>query len=132
MSNFTKYEYWLELCDDDLDTAKWLLQGKKLLYCGYLCHQIIEKAFKAAVAKNTQEIPPKIHDLLKLADKGGIYTDLSQDQIKVLDKLRNLQIEARYPEYKDRIYQSLSLEYCTKLMEETEGLLCWIKKRLEN
>ncbi|MCL2096807.1 MAG: HEPN domain-containing protein [Oscillospiraceae bacterium] len=131
MSNFGKYEYWLELCDDDLDVAKCLLQGRKLLYCGYFCHLIIEKAFKARIARNTREIPPKIHDLHKLAEEGGMYEKLSRDQLKLLDKLKNLNIEARYPEYKDKIYQSLSLEYCEKLIEETEGLLCWIKKQSE-
>ena len=131
MSNFEKYEYWLELCDDDLEVAKCLLQSQKLLYCGYFCHLIIEKAFKACIAKNTQEIPPKIHDLPKLAQKGCMYEQLSQDQVKLLDKLKNLNIEARYPEYKDKIYQSLDLEYCEKLIEETEALLCWIKKQLE-
>jgi hypothetical protein len=27
-------------CDDDLATAKWLLEGKRLLHCGYFCHRI--------------------------------------------------------------------------------------------
>jgi len=42
-----------------------------------------------------------------------------------------LQIEARYPEYKDRIAQTLSKEICKKLVSETEDLLCWVKKQLE-
>ncbi|MDR2045205.1 MAG: HEPN domain-containing protein, partial [Clostridium sp.] len=46
----SKVEYWLELCDDDLATAKWLLEGGRLLHCGYFCHQIAEKALKAVVA----------------------------------------------------------------------------------
>ena len=130
MGNFEKCEYWLVLCDDDLDVAKLLLNGKKLLYCGYFCHLIIEKAFKAAIVKNTEEMPPKIHDLLKLAQKGGIDVALNQDQIKILDKLKNLHIEARYPEYKNKIYQSLTIKYCEKLLEETEDLLCWTKQQL--
>jgi len=131
VSNFEKYEYWLDLCDDDLITAKWLLKGERLLYCGYICHQIAEKAFKATIAKNTKEIPPKIHDLPKLAYQCGMYDKLSDERLKLLDKLKNLQIEARYPEYREAIYQSLNLEYCEKLLEETEDLLCWIKKQLE-
>jgi hypothetical protein len=31
MSNFGKCEYWLDLCDDDLKTAEWLLQGGRFV-----------------------------------------------------------------------------------------------------
>ena len=54
-----KVDYWLDLCDDDLKTAKWLLEGERLLHCGYFCHQVVEKAFKAVIYNNTNEIPPK-------------------------------------------------------------------------
>jgi HEPN domain-containing protein len=131
MTNFEKCEYWLELADDDLITAKWLLKGNRLLYCSYACHQIIEKAFKAAITKNTGEIPPKIHDLPKLADKGLLYGLLSEEQLLTLDKLKPMQIEGRYPEYKNEIFQKLTPEYCERIIEETESLLCWIKKQLE-
>jgi len=126
-----KTQYWIELADDDLITAKWLLKGNRLLYCAYACHQIIEKALKAAIAENVGEVPPKIHDLPKLASKGLIYDLMSEEQLLILDKLRPMQIEGRYPEYKEEIYQRLTTEYCEKMVEETEGLLCWIKQQLE-
>ena len=132
MSNFEKYEHWLDLCIDDLDTVKWLLDGKRLLYCGYFCHLITEKALKAAVAKNTGEIPPKIHDLRKLAKLSGVFDKLSKADILFINDISSFQIEARYPEYKEKINQTLSEEYCTKLIQRTEDFLCWIKKQLEN
>ena len=69
---------WLNMCDEDLITAKWLLDGKRLLPMGFFCHLIAEKALKAVVTHNTGEIPPKTHDLTKLAERGGIYGDLSE------------------------------------------------------
>ena len=131
MSNFEKFEYWLELCDDDLETAIWLLKGSRLLHCGYFCHQIAEKAFKAAISKNTGEIQPKIHDLPKLAANGNLYDKLSKQHLNLLDKLKSMQIEARYPEYKEAISQTLNLVYYKELFDETEDLLCWIKQQLE-
>jgi hypothetical protein len=41
-----------------------------------------------------------------------------------------MQIEARYPEYKEKLTQTLSDENCEKLIKETEALLCWIKQQL--
>ncbi|MCL2568095.1 MAG: HEPN domain-containing protein [Oscillospiraceae bacterium] len=129
---FDKVDYWLDLCEDDLITAKALLEKNRLLHMGFVCHLIIEKAFKATIAKNTNEIPPRIHDLQRLATFGGVFDDLSELQLSVLDKLTPLQIQARYPEYKTKIMATLTTEYCKQLLDETEDLLCWIKKQLEN
>ena len=130
MSNFEKYEYWLDLCEDDLTTAKWLLEGNRLLHCGFFCHLIAEKALKAVIANETGETPEKTHDLQKLANQGNVLDKLSEQQLKFLDELMSLQIEARYPEYKEKISQSLNKEYCVKMVEETEVFLCWTKQLL--
>ena len=131
MTNFEKCEYWLELSDDDLLTAKTLLQGKRFLHCGYFCHQVIEKAFKAAVARNTDEVPPRIHDLPKLGKLGEIWDKMSDNQKEAVDALAPMQIEARYPAYKEQIAQTLTPDFCAKMVERTEALLCWIKQQLE-
>ena len=130
MSNSDKVEYWLDLCDDDLITAKALLESKRLLHMGFFCHMIVEKSLKAIIAERTGEIPPKIHDLQKLATRGGVFDDLSDEQFALMDKLTPLQIEARYPEYKEKIAGTLTTELCKQLLTETEGYLCWIKQRL--
>jgi HEPN domain-containing protein len=127
----SKVDYWLDLCDDDLATAQWLLEGKRLLHCGYFCHQTAEKALKAIVANVTDEIPPKIHDLPKLAVYGDIWDEITDEHKALIKKLIPLQIEARYPEYKESIAKTLTVGYCKQLLGETEGFLCWIKQRLE-
>ena len=125
-----KTMYWLDLADDDLKVAKTMLNNAHYLHMGFLCHLTIEKALKAAIEHTTNEIPPKIHDLRKLAKQGGIFDKLSAKQSKLLDALMPLQIEARYPEYKEKIAQTLSKDVCEKFLAETEELLCWIKQLL--
>ena len=124
-------EYWLELCDDDLKTAKVLFDAKQYLWMGFICHIIAEKAIKAVVASRTNETPPKIHKLTRLAEIGGIYEKLSESHQNLLEKLTPLQIESRYPEYKERINARLTLLFCKQLIEETEEFVCWIKQQLE-
>ena len=126
-----KTTYWLELCDDDLISAKALLNSKRWLHMGFFCHMVVEKSLKAVIAEKTKEIPPKIHDLPKLADLGAIWIVLSKEQKELFKKLIPLQIEARYPEYKERIASTLTQEYCNQLLTETEEFLCWIKQQLE-
>jgi HEPN domain-containing protein len=98
---------------------------------GFYCHMIVEKALKAVVADKTSEVPPKIHNLIKLATVGDVVNDLSEKQLKLISDLRPLQIEARYPEYKRKIAETLTFEKCKCLLTETEEFLCWIKQKLK-
>jgi len=125
-----KTDYWLELCNDDLVTAKALLNAGRLLHMGFFCHLIAEKSLKAIIADIADEVPPKIHDLKALVKKAGITNDLSEAQLNLLEQLTPLQIETRYPEYKDKIVAVLSFEKCQKILNDTEEFLCWIKQRL--
>lgn len=124
-----KVQYWVDLCDYDFKVAKSMLESKHYLYVGFMCHQVVEKGFKAIIAE-LGEIPPKIHDLQKLATQGQVFDKLSEEQFVLLDILKPLNIEARYPEMKGKISQTLSFERCVELIKETEDLLCWIKQQL--
>jgi HEPN domain-containing protein len=125
-------QYWLDLTEYDIETAKAMLSTGRFLYVGFMCHQVIEKALKAVIARDCvdDKIPPKIHDLRKLGEKAGLFTRLSEAQKETIGKLNPLNIEARYPEYKNRIAVNLTSDICQELINETEGLLCWIKEQL--
>jgi len=126
----TKTIYWLELCDDDLITAKALFNSGRLLHMGFFCHLIAEKALKSVIANLTDDAPPRIHDLNKLAFRANLLDELSDEQLSLLDQLTPLQIEARYPEYKEKIRATLTKQFCEQLLAETEEFLCWIKTKL--
>lgn len=125
-----KVTYWIDMSDYDLETAKAMLTTGRYLYVGFMCHQTIEKIFKAYWANNLEETPLKIHSLSRLAEKVGLYGQLSDEQLDFIDRLEPLNIEARYPSYKDRLMKSLTKDYCEKLLEETEYLQLWIKNKL--
>ena len=125
-----RVDYWLDLASDDASTASLLINGKKYLQAGFFCHLTAEKALKAIIACNTTEAPPRTHDLTKLAERGGVFGDLTESQLNLLEELNPLNIEARYPEYKEGISNILTAEKTGKLLKETEGFLCWIKQRL--
>ena len=124
-----KVDYWLALCDDDLNTAKALWKSNRLLHMGIFCHMIVERSLKAVVTGRTGEIPHGIHDLQKLAARGGILDNLSEEQFALMDRLTSLRIEARNPEHNERISGTLTVEYCAHLLADTEAFLCWIKQQ---
>ena len=126
-----KTQYWLELADDDMETARILYHGNKFHYAGFMCHLSIEKGLKAIITNLDDEaIPPKIHDLVKLSKQSGVYNKMDDKQKDFLEFLLPLNIEARYPSQKDNISTSFNNDECNKIIAETEALLDWIKQQL--
>ena len=125
-----KVTYWIEMSDYDFDTAKAMLETKRYLYVAFMCHQTIEKILKAYWSKVLEEPPLKIHSLSRLAEKSGLDKDMSEEQTDFIDELEPLNIEARYPSYKERLMRSLSHIRCKELIEQTDKLRTWIKSKL--
>ncbi len=125
-----KVKYWLDLSDYDLETAEAMLKSKRYLYVGFMCHQTIEKIFKAYFTHLKKEIAPFSHSLSYIANKGGFYEEFSEDQKDFIDQVEPLNIEARYPSHKERLLKSLSNEKCQEILINTKELQKWIKLRL--
>lgn len=126
----SKITYWIEMSDYDLETADAMLVTGRYLYVGFMCHQTIEKILKAYWTKFLTEVPLKIHSLSRLAERTGLDKLLSEEQLDFIDKLEPMNIEARYPSYKERLMKSLTKNYCTELLSQTKDLQSWIKNKL--
>ena len=113
-----KVKYWLELSDYDLETAIAILKSKRYLYVGFMCHQTIEKIFKAYYTKLLSEVPPISHSLSYFAKKGTFFELFSDEQKDFIDQIEPLNIEARYPSDKERLLKSLTYEKCEELIEK--------------
>ena len=122
--------YWVEISDYDFETAKAMLETKRYLYVGFMCHQVIEKILKAYWSKVLEEPPLKIHHLSRLAAKSGLIDELPEEFIDFIDSLEPLNIEARYPSYREQLSKRLNQEYCRRLLNKTSELQLWIKNRL--
>ena len=130
MSDYAKIEYWLESAEYDLQTARAMLETKRLLYVGFMCHQVIEKSLKGIyVSCNPGAELPYIHKLLRLANLSGVYDEMNDAQKELLDMLSPLNIEARYPMHKELLLQSLTPERCETMIQETEALYVWLKTK---
>ena len=125
-----KVTYWIEMSDYDFDTAKAMLETKRYLYVAFMCHQTIEKILKAYWSNVLEEPPLKVHSLSRLAEKSGLDKDMSEEQMDFIDELEPLNIEARYPSYKERLMKSLTPDRCKELIEQTDKLRIWIKSKL--
>ncbi|HEQ60679.1 MAG TPA: HEPN domain-containing protein, partial [Firmicutes bacterium] len=66
---------WMEQARYDLDTARAMLASERYLYVLFCCQQAVEKAMKAIILLRTGQFPPRLHNLLRLAE----VADLSME-----------------------------------------------------
>ena len=71
MDTKQKIQYWLDIAHYDLISAKAMLESKRFLYVGFLCHQVVEKSLKAYFWHIKIAEPPYTHNLLLLSEKSG-------------------------------------------------------------
>ena len=130
MTQEEKISYWVELSDYDLETAEAMFVTKRYLYVAFMCHQVIEKIFKACFSKLKEETPPYTHDLMLIADRAGFFEMLDDNQIEFIEQISPLNIRARYPDYKKELAQKLTKTVCESLMAQTQKLQQWTKEKI--
>jgi HEPN domain-containing protein len=105
--------YWLDSAENDLGAAEDLFSSAKYDWCLFIGHLVVEKTLKAYfVYSNDNKMPPKTHNLLKLAEAANL--SLTEEQKLFLDEVNDFNLEVRYPEYRREFYK-----LCTR--EFTEG-----------
>lgn len=126
MTREEKVQYWLDIAIEDLDLAEFLFAGRRWLYSAFMCHQVIEKMLKAYWTATCDEVPPYIHEHKRLSELCGLYEQMSEEQRYFLEEIRPMNIEARYPDYKRSIANSLNEDKISRIVEQTKQLQQWI------
>lgn len=121
-------KYWLDLSRYDLKTAEAMLASKRYLYVLFTCQQAMEKMLKGLVVKNTQAFPPKIHNLIKLAQLADI--ELDERQNKLLEKLGIYYIQTRYPEEIKAVSKTINKDIAKEYLNMTKEMLLWLKQMI--
>ncbi len=123
MSTFEeRIEYWLDLADYDLVTAKVMLESKRYLYLGFMCHQVVEKSIKAFFWFVKKTEPPYTHNLLVLSEKSTLEKILSKEHKTLLNELMPLNIQARYPNDKLLLLNALNYNKSRSLLKKQKNL----------
>lgn len=90
-------QHWIGGAEEDLAAAQTLIANGHLRFGLFAAHLAVEKALKAHVTRRTQALPPKIHNLIRLAELGSVSLDSTRE-----DELRRLglyQMAGRYPDF---------------------------------
>lgn len=123
-------KYWLDSAEHDWDTAVSLFSSEKYDWCLFVGHLVLEKTLKALyVQDNSNQFPPKTHNLLKLAR----HTDLglTEDQEIFLDEVNDFNLEARYPQFKNEFYKKCNKEFTEKYYLKIREMMKCLKSRIK-
>ena len=126
-----KIEYWLDLARYDLVSAKAMLETKRFLYVGFLCHQTVEKCLKGYFWHIQRKEPPFTHNLLILSEKSKLDKRAGDKYSELFNELMPLNIQARYPEDKTLLLKALDEKKCREILKKTKEFMTWIEKLLK-
>ena len=124
-----KTDYWLTSADRDVHTAERLFAGGDYHWCLFISHLVLEKALKACYTKKMRDVPPKTHDLVKLAKLAGI--DLNEDKTYFFNKVNDFNIEARYPDEKFSFYKTATKEFSEENFRRIKEEYQWLKSLMK-
>lgn len=124
-----RIQHWLKQAKEDVGTARAMLKSKRWKYTIFMCQQSIEKFLKAIYMKKTDEFPPRIHNLFRLAER--IDKKLfPEDYLEFFSELSLYYIQSRYPEDIDKMEELNKKSRATEILEKTEEVIKWTKKTL--
>lgn len=121
-------KYWIDHARYDLDTAKAMFESGRYLYVLFCCQQAVEKMLKALIAHKTQQLPPRVHQLVRLAEAAGLEVD--EDQADFLRELSVYYIQTRYPEETAAQGLGIKAETARKILDRTEETTKWLESML--
>jgi len=117
--------YWRDGAREDLLVARELVDRGRARHGLFFAHLALEKVLKACVCRRTQDLAPRLHNLVRLGEIAGLV--LTESQLDVLAEMNAFSLEGRYPE--SRILSPEKGEACSYLAR-AEELFQWLMSQL--
>ena len=117
--------YWRTSSDEDFAASESLLEKGHLRHSLFFVHLAIEKMLKAHVTRQMEDVPPRTHSLVRLAEIAGLK--LGAEQKEFLREFGVYQLEGRYPD-SEQVLSDLSIARGEIL--RARDILKWLKKQL--
>jgi len=112
-------DYWLNTAEYDWNGVDGAFNSQNYMHCLFWAHLTLEKLAKAHWVKNNEEnIPPKIHNVVRLLEMSNI--DLGEKMMKFLSEFNDFQLSGRYPDYTNNIYSRCTKEFTFRKLEKVK------------
>jgi HEPN domain-containing protein len=88
--------FWRDGAQEDLIVAEELLEGGRVRHGLFFLHLALEKILKAHVCRQTHDLAPRLHNLVRLAELAERH--LPQQYMGILAEMNRFAIAGRYPD----------------------------------
>ena len=129
MTNIEKYEKWLEMAEDDLDTATVMFNSKKYMYVSFMCQQAIEKLSKGIYVYTFNKEAPFTHNInIILRDIEKVTNSKEYSKYESLfATLTSFYIIGRYDVYKQKVSKDLDNKSSKEILNKSKEAFIWLK-----
>ena len=118
-------DYWRRGSQEDWEVAGRLVRDGKTRHGLFFAHLALEKALKALVVRHRRDVPPRIHNLIRLSELAGLQPDDSQ--VNVLADMNQFNLEGRYPE---SLAPAPSFQEADEYMARSQEVFTWLIQQL--
>lgn len=118
-------KYWYSSAQEDIETAELLINSQKFRHGLFFAHLALEKSIKAHLCRYTKQLPPRMHNLLRLYEKTDL--ELNENQKNFIARFDRYQLEGRYPESWPTL---IDKESAAMEVKEAKELIQWLINQL--
>jgi len=90
------YKEWILQSDYDYETAEAMFSTARYVYAVFMCHLSIEKVIKSQYVKRLNQVAPKSHNLVWLAEE--IKMEFPENFYRFVFQLNDASLPTRYPQ----------------------------------
>jgi HEPN domain-containing protein len=113
--------FWRYSAEEDMTVARDLVHRNRIRHGLFFAHLALEKALKAHVCRLTEDIAPRLHNLVRLAELAELHPKPAQ--LDILAEMNSFNIEGRYP---DTLSMPPSQESAKHYMTRADEVFQWL------
>jgi HEPN domain-containing protein len=113
--------YWQKGAEEDFPIAEILIQQGHTRHGLFFAHLALEKLLKALVCRRTNDLAPRIHNLVRLSEIAEL--PLTEDQKVILAELNIYNVEGRYP---DTLFIEITQTQATEVYRKAKEVFAWL------
>jgi len=107
-----------------LDTADAMFKTGRYLHVLFCCQQAVEKMLKSIIVQRADELPPRIHRLVRLTELAGVVVE--EEQMDFLRELSDYYIPTRYPEDIADLAFDVKREKAQWILSQSREFIQWL------
>jgi len=118
-------DYWRKGAQEDWEVARGLLENGKTRHGMFFAHLALEKLLKAQVCRKTEQIAPRIHNLVRLSEIADLTPE--PEFVDILAEMNEFNLEGRYPL---TFLEPLTKREAHEYMERASKVFQWLIRQL--